>query len=394
MKGLKASLITVLITLVVCIVLFITGGIGPQDILKKADVETSANPVSSSIVVEEGTFPSDIYYEFGEDRDIYYVKYDDRSSVKIYNLASGRSESTLTPLNAGNEIHAFCKSGDYFVWEEDSLSQDSVGGLNMYRNWKIFIRKGNHIVRIDEGRLLEGEKDAALKLLPEKLSVSGNFLVYKTYNLLPGMDNPDLVIKLYDMENDRSNIIYSTGDIKNLEVSEPCIYKNYVVWSTAAAGDTGKFDIGDLYLYNIGTWSLSKLTDRGSLTNPLIWEDYIICNSLEATGPSIVVMNFKTGFRKHIAFSDSSLSPKREIHDYSAGGGYVTWDNSYADTVSVYDIIGDKVYELKKSSPSGNNENSLLNIRLYGKALVFTDHVFNKKNGSTVSEVNRYMILR
>lgn len=389
MRGLKASLVSIIAAITACIVMILVSGISFDGGLKKTDIQVSGTGVSDGIVKGEGSFSADINYESGDDMGIYYVKYDDRNSVKLYNISTGKSDTVLTPMDAKNKIHAFCKSGDYYAWEEDCILQDDQEEPESWSNWKLYIRRGNQIVRIDEGRSFNIKTDVNLKLPPQKLTASENYLVYKTYDMLPDTESPGIVIKLYDMKNDKCSVIYSAADFKNTQVSEPYIYKNHIVWSVSKGENRG-----DMYLYNTGSGSTSKLTENGALSNPIIWGDYIICSSAGSSAPAITVLNFNTGFKKNIAFSDYTLFPKKEMHDYSADGGYVTWNSSYADTVSVYDIINDRLYQLKMSSPSGNEENSLLNVRIYGKMLVFMDHRFDNRNGSTISEVNRYINLK
>lgn len=387
MKGFKISIVLTLFTILVCAIMLLSTA-DPVSPLKK-DVQTMDNSVSQGIVKEEGSFSAEIYYEYCEGMDIYFVKYDDRGDIKAYNISAGKIEKVLTPMNAGNKIHTFFKSGDFYAWEEDSIMQEDMEDTGQSGSWMLYVRKGNHITRIDQGKDFETNAEKDLKLPPQKLSASGNYLVYKTYDLETDPQELKAVIKLYDMNADRGYVIFSLPYNKNTELSEPSVYGNHVVWSISNGNGRG-----DMYLYDISSGSTSKLTEKGSLLNPVIWGDYIVCSSMGSDGPSIAVLNYNTGLKKYIAFSDYTLFPKMELHDYTIGEGYVTWNSSYADTVSVYDMISDKVYELKKSAPSGNNDNSLLNIRLYGKTLVYTDHVFNKNNGKTVTETNRYIILK
>lgn len=395
MKGIKASLAIVVLTILICIALIVSSGAGAQLGLKKTGTLTGEVYASAGIIVEEGTFAPDIYYEYANNKNIYHVKYDNRSAVNLYNIDQKESEVLLTPLKSQNKIHAFCKSSDYFVWEEDELSDEPEKETKV-GDWGLYLRKGNQILKIDESKSLGSSTSADLSAPPQSLSAYENYLVYKSYGEVPGASNSGAVIKLYDMKNDKSRIIFSLIDTKNIEITEPYIYKNFIAWSTSdnKPGENLTERTGDIYIYNINTSSYSKFTEGGNLLNPILWEDYIICSRYSSKGPSLVVINMKTGAAKDIVFSDYSLFPKREIHDYSAGGGYVTWNSSYADLVRVYDIQNDSVIELKECKLTNTDNNSLLNIRVFGKTLLYTDHVFSKKNGKTLTEVNRYIILK
>jgi hypothetical protein len=318
MRGLKASIIIASFTVLVCTLMLVTSGGGTGNPLKK-DVQTMGSYTSGGIVKEEGSFSPDMYYEYGDGDDIYYVKYDDRSEIKVYNISSGKSEKVLTPINMENKIHAFCKSGDYYVWEEDGVFQEDSEKPQPLGDWKLYIRKGNQIIRIDEGVSTGSEEDRYLLLPPQKLSASGNYLVYKVYGYTSDSDKLQILVMLYDLRNLKASVIFSSPDIKNAEVSEPSVYSGRVVWSVS--NGEGK---GDMYLYDINSGSTSKLTEKGSLLNPIIWGDYVVCSSIGGDGPAIAVLNFNTGFKKYIAFSDYSLFPKKELHDYTIGGGYVT----------------------------------------------------------------------
>lgn len=395
MKGLKASLALIIVTILTCIVIVVTSSGMSKTGLKKTNAVAAANYSTTDILMEEGTFAPDIFYEYANNKDIYHIKYDDRSSIKLYDIAGGKSEIILTPIKPENKIHAFYKYSDYFIWEEDGASDESER-VERVDDWDLYLRKGNEITKIDTCGILDIDPKININLPPQKLSAYDNYLVYKTYDGIPYTGKSGAVIKLYDMSKETYKVIFSLEDIKGIEISEPCIYKNYVVWSTSTVmqGDIENLKTGDMYIYNINANSYTKVSEKSNLLDPVIWEDYIVCSRYGDKGPSVVVMNIKTGALKDVAFSDYSVFPKKEVHDYSVGGGYVTWNNSYADSVNVYDIVNDSTLELKRCKPSSNADNSLLNIKLYGKTLLYTDHIFSKSNGRTISEVNRYIILR
>jgi hypothetical protein len=78
----------------------------------------------------------------------------------------------------------------------------------------------------------------------------------------------------------------------------------------------------------------------------------------------------------------------------ASGEGYVAWNSSYADSVCVYIIEKGEIVQLKNNGSTATVNHSLLNIRLYGKALLYTDHTFDRTSGKTISETNRYLVLK
>lgn len=390
MEGFKASVVSIILTVVTC--LMIVSVSKAQTIMGFKIVDnTDENP--ESIVKEEGAFPPSVNFVYGEGRDIYHIKYDTRDSVEVYDILSGKSEMLLTPINTGYKINAFSKSGDCLIWEEEKGLLDD-GEEGPLKGWAIYFRKGNKIFKIDEKKYGEQSGGDAAQFSRLKLSVYESKLVYKSYDSIPGTDGEGAVIKLYDLADRSSKIIFSLSHAKDIVVSDPCIYKNYIVWSTYSSYAGDELPLGNIYVYNIKSNSYNILTRQDGYIEPLIWDNYIVCGFYSSSGPGVAVIDINTGSRKIIASSDYTISPRKVIHDYMVGEGYITWNSSYAESVEVYDIKQDRIYHLKKAENRGRSENSLLNIKIYGKTILYIDHIFNSKNGQTISETNRYIILR
>lgn len=392
MKGFKAAIVAIVATAFICFVIIFISRFQTTMGLKVIDDGENIEP--ETIVKEEGVFPKDVNYVYAEGRDIFHIKYDIRDSVKVYDLQSNMSEVVLTPINKDYKICDFFKSGDYYIWEEEMgfCDESEESGVS-YMGWAIYFRVGNEIVKVDEYKY-DGSKDKdTLKIFNSNLSAYGSNLVYKSYDSIPGTDGKGLTIKLYDLSSRRSKIIFSLSDAEDIMVSDPYIYKNYVVWSTYRYSNDN-IPIGDIYVYSMKSNGYTILTRDDGYIGPMIYENYIACGFYTKKGPSLVLINMNTGDKKIITSSDYSLSPKLEMHDYMMGNGYITWNDSYAESVDVYDISEDRIYRLKKAENSSKSSNSLLNVKIYDKMVLFIDHVFNNRNGTSISETNRYFILK
>lgn len=389
MRGLKASFVILGITVIACIAMLSSG-------YRRVNTFSTVDVQQPDIVTGTGTFSGNAYYLFADNQGIYYVNYNGRNRVELFDIKKQASSYYLSPVKSNHKINLMSKSGDNVLWEEDSEHLREDGDKDFIYDWDIYLKKDNRIIKVDGGNRPGESQDVDESAPPKVLSVYGNYLVYKTYDKVPGTNSTGIVLKLYDMENDKIRSIFSIMDIKNTSVSDPCIYKDYVVWGAGKAQQENgnNKENGDIYIYNIKTNSYSKFIEGDNLSNPMIWEDYIICSSRGDGGASIVLINIKDGSRKSIASTDSSLSPYKEVYEYSMGEGYITWNNSYIDCVSVHDIKNNKTYELDKSVPDNDTEDSLLNIRIYGKMLLYTEHKFKKLGSSTVSETGKYFILK
>lgn len=398
MRGFKASILIIILTAATC--MFLIGAVK----VRKHDVYTINDKINENKdmkqetknekVLEEGTFPGYINYEYVDNNGIYHIKYNDRKEIYLYDKNTGKSDILVTTTKSKNSIHAFAKDNGYIVWEEDSGLLNDSEKLHNISDWELYLKKDTMIMKVDEGKPMKVDTDIVISLPTECISICGDYFVYKTYDNIPGTSETGAVIKLYDIKKERSRTIFSLIDIKNTYVSSPNIYKDYIVWSTARKNlDSERLEESNIYVYNIKYNAYSMVEGGHGLKDPMMWEDYVVCSSINTDKPSISLLNIKTGEKKDIASSDYSLKPRKEITDFSLGHGYVTWNTSYADSVQVYDIINDKVIELKKSNSEAGACNKLLNIKIFEKTLLYTDHVFNTKNGKTVSEVNRYIIL-
>lgn len=397
MKRIKASLAALFLTAATCSVLIGASSVRSSVGLAKVTVPVVISSIEQGIMVGSGTFPGSVYCEYADDKGVYHTKYNSRRNISIYDLQSGQSNIVRKPEVPGNYIHTFIKNKDYTAWEEDSGKSIDSERQDKSNDWKVYVDKNGTTTLVDEGKPVKiGANAESTGISPIKLSLYGDYLVYRTYDTVPGTNDNGVVIKLYDIKKEKLRAIFSIVDVQDFQVSNPNIYKNYIVWSTVRkkAGDVAAASDGELYLYSIKHNSYIKIAQGEDFINPVIWEDYIVCVRNSNKNPSITIFNFNTAFKKDIVFSDYSLFPKKEFFDYSIGEGYVTWNNSHADSVSVYDIANGKVIELKKNSQEEGKSNSLLNIRLYGKRIVYTDHLFDKKTGRTISEVNRYIDLR
>lgn len=392
MKGLKISVLSLMITVFTCFAIISISGNRALMSFKK--INTNDKYPNHGIIIDEGTFPEDINYEFADSRNIYNIKCDTRSSVGIYDMVTEKSETLLTPVNETYKIDLFCKSGDYLIWKESGgpIDDQAEGST---QDWKIYIRNGNDITKADECKKAEMDDSSKTDIVPERLSAYDNYLVYRTRDYIPGTEDKGTILKLYDLNAKSAKAIFSLYDAKETIVSDPYIFKNMVSWSVYRINDdNSKTAEGDIYVYNIVSGSYSRLTESAPFINPVIWENYIICQRAEAYKSGIEIINTLNGARKEITSSNNSKVPAREVHDYSAGSGYVAWNTSYADSVCVYDILNDKEYVLKNSKRDDKTDNSLLNVYIYGKMLLYRDHVFSAKNGQTISEINRYIQLK
>lgn len=411
MRGLKASVLLVIVTGATCFMIIRTNRVEREDtpvvnsqvetiaadtVVKYTEPQKEVEYIKPDCVVEEGSFPGYINYEYADSSGIYHVRYDKRDSISLYDIVTGKLEVLMGPVILGNYIHAFDKYGEYLVWEEDNSQLNDPEDMDSEYDWKIYLRKDKVIQKVDEGKAVALNTGTDVSLPPGKLTIYGDFLAFKTYDMVPGTSDNGVIIKLYDIKRERLKAIFSLIDIKNICISAPDMYKDLVVWSTAELSpeDHGKVSGSKIYVYNIKTNSYGSLEKGESLINPLIWEDYIVSIDVSEKNPFLVLLNIRTGEKKKIASSDYSLSPRREITGYSIGEGYVTWQDSHADSVKVYDILNDKTVDLKSSSPMDGINNRLLNTRIFGKTIVYTDHLFDNKSGKSISEVNRYIVLK
>lgn len=392
MKRLKISLVLLIVTIASCGAIISISNSSSMQGFKK--ITSGQNYAEDGIISEEGVFPVDVNYEYAEGGNIYHIRYTDRSSIGVYNISSQKSETIVTPVNSGYVIDSFCKAGDCFIWKENSEPSDEQYEGNA-GDWSIYLKEGNSITKIDgKGKTsLDGVKSA--ESYPGRLSSYGDYIAYKSYGSIPGTDETGPVVKFYDIAYSKLKTIFSVVNGRDIVISDPYVYKDNIAWSVSKLKyDSDEDAQGDIYLYNIKTGDYKKLTENGPFLEPVIWENYIVCLRSEAKARSIVMIDMNSGSKKELVSSDKSISPVKEVHDFMAGGGYVTWNTSYADAVNVYDILDDKMYTLKETKKVDNTDNSLLNIRLYDKMVLFTDHTFNSKNGRTISETNSYIQLK
>lgn len=388
MRGFKASILIIVLTAATCAVL--VGIIR----LKNNDVYAMNSELRQKDIFYEGegTFPGNINYEYADGEGIYHIKYNDRSSISVYDIYSGKSRILITPIKPGNYIHAFSKYENYIVWEEDQRPVDDSENEGNIHSWDIYISEDGKALKIDEGKPKSIDINAGISLYPEKICMTGDYVVYRAYGAIPGTSEEGIVIKLYDIKRNKSKVIFSLMDIDNTEVSNPYIYNNRIVWSTAGSYPdvTGENEKYGLYIYDIKTESYIMPEGGHGLVNPVIWEDYVVCRNMDSKYGEILLFNIKDGLKDSIVCSDGLEASDSGVLDYSIGHGYITWNLGQTDSIWVYDISKKKVTQLKTADRANNN---LLNAKIFGSMLLYTDHVFNDRDGSTVSEVGRYIAL-
>jgi len=387
MRSIRASVAILFLTAATCTILIGAVSNRHQNVYQEAMVNAEDTDSAHGIIAKEGTLPGAIYCEYGDGDDVYYIRYNSRKNISFYNMAVGSSSVAATPIGPKNYIHVLCKMGDYLAWEEDGSSLNDPEKPHSVNDWVIYLMKNNMVVKVDEGKPVKIDTITDISLPPQKLSMYGDLLVYKTYDNIPGTKDSGVVIKLFDMKKEKSKAIFSLMNIKNAVVSDPYIYKDYIVWSVLECrdGDARVIEKGYMYLYNVNTGSYARIKNGEGFINPMIWQDYVVCTNTQDIGNSLSVLDIKTGLKKDVASN---------ILDYSVSDGYVTWNSRGADLVCVYDIVNHKTYELKRSNPSEEAGNSLLNVKIFDRTIFYLDHVFDKKSGRTLSEASRYITLK
>lgn len=376
MRGLKASLAVVVITVITCTAIAAGGH-------KKTETASSNSP-QKDIITGAGTFPGNMLCMYADDDGIYYCSYGDNGKVLLYSRYSQESGTVLESIKSEHNISSFVKYKNYTAWEETSVNNEDDEDKNEKNHWELYLKKDTGIKKIDEGDFSRTTQDDDIFAPTGEFSSYGSYIVYSTYGVSSKGGDTGVSIKLYDTDRQQAKTIFSLADTGGRHVSDPFIYKDYIVWGIS--GGTG--DNNDIYLYSITAGSYSKVVQGGKLMDPMLWEDYIICSSEENGVSSIVLINIKSGVSKDIASIDQSLL------GYSAGDGYVVWSNSSMDGVYVYDIRNDATYQLDRIAGSDNIAETLINIKIYGKTVTYTDHRFKKDTGDTVSETGKYLVLR
>lgn len=385
MKGLKASAAVVIITAITCAAI-VSGG------LKRAET-TSLNSIEEGIVTGAGTFPGNMLCMYADKGGIYYRNYGETGKMSLYNMSGQSSSTFLTPIKSEHNINSFIKSGDYIVWKESRGDNEGDNYNRDNNDWELYLKKDTRIIKVDACSPPVSIPDNSYAQSGE-FSCYGKYIVYSTYALSPDTGDTGIVVKLYDMDLEKMKEIFSVADINGKYISSPSVYKDHIVWGISeSSGDNGEI-AGDIYLYNIEDNSCTRIVQGGKLVKPMLWEDYIICSRVRDGASSIVLLNIKTGDSKDIAPTDKSISQSVETYEYSVGEGYAAWNNSSMNGVFVYDIKNDKTYELDSTSYSENIAENLINVKIYGKTVVYTNHRFKKDSGTTVSETGKYIVLR
>lgn len=395
MRGFKASLIILIITCAACFIMLGWGNIFSFSDFKVWVTAAANEETPGETVPEEGEFPGNMRYLHGDNRYIYYTEYNKNDKVYLYHMDNGVSQLLLETVRPENIIGTFERFEGTIAWREEKSALPGHDGSKVHDTWEIFIRKDGKTHKVDEGELIQSSSEYDIFPMPQRLSLYGDYLVYRAYGQIPGSRDEGIVIKLYDIKKDSHRTIFSLKNADKYYVSDPCIYKDYVVWSTGELemARRGIVKKGDLYIYNIKTGSYGKVMEGEDLTDPLIWEQYIVCTRRDGRVKALGLYNIKTGVMEDIFASDYTVFPWRELQDYSIGEGYVAWNDSCADSLRVYDLINGEIRELAKRSSSEEVINSLLNIRIYGRNLLYKDHAYYKDSGRTAYDINRYILL-
>lgn len=376
MKGIKASITVVIITAITCTA--IAAG------ASKRTKTTSSDSPDNDVITGAGTFPGNMACMYADDDGIYYCNNGDNSKVSLYNRVSQESGTVLTPINAENKINSFLKSKVYTAWKEDSITAGDDENNKGEDKWELYVKHDSRIIKIDEGNSSGTTSDDDIFTPEQEFSAYGNYIVYSVYGMPSKGEGTSVAIKLYDINMQSTKVIFSLDSSEGKYVSEPYIYKDCVVWSISSAGE----NTGDIYLYNIISDSYSKIVQGGKLIDPIPWEDYLICSSGGSGISSIVLLNLKSGVSKDIA------SVNQPVTGYSVGDGYVAWSSSSMDGVYVYDIKNDTSYELDRVSYNDSIAETLINIKIYGKIVTYTDHKFKRDSGTTILETGKYLVLK
>lgn len=264
-------------------------------------------------------------------------KNNQKTELGFYDLNTSVVKPVIKPVNTDKNIINAATDGKYIAWVEASD--------NPYGNdWIIYAYniKNGTIKKIDYGKLNEKSASKVSFNQQPNLSLDSSKLVWSTYE----MQNNKILCSLilYDLANDKKQVIRSIDGLGNSYIGHPKIFGNYIVWHEGKIEEQS--EVGKIYLYNIPNSKIAKISDNGFTPN--IYGENIVWVSDKS---HITLYNLKTKNTVEIVKGDAVERWFPSLNDT-----YITW----YDNMGILELYNIKTGKLQDFPIKTNNSSSIM----------------------------------
>lgn len=315
----------------------------------------------NEIILSSGTFPGDLRVVGVLDPKNFYCCDEDNKSIYLYNTEKKTKSIVVSAVSPENYIKAVSVNDKWVVWAEDSVKVEGVGKSDL--NWSAYSKnlKTGEITEFDKDNGIKVESEAVSgKVEPYEFSVSGDKVVYETYDKLKNITCS--VIKMYYLSKKSMEIIDSNKNYVNKFYSHPKMNGNSVTWSLSERDEFDSAEMGSTYVYNVNSKQKQLITTGTDIVSPYIFKNFIAARlkpngQNNKSGIVLYDLNKKDGWH-------TVVSPRSDIYKDQTNveillsfidGSYLAWQDNINKNIAVYNCYNKKLYNItQKVSGDGN----------------------------------------
>lgn len=357
----------------------------------------SESESNDDIIIKTGSIPNNLTVIGVRDDNNFFCLYGPTyKKLYLYNVETGKRTLFRSPISR-KSIRTANINDKWLVWIEDEGKIESDSGSEL--NWIIYAEnlETSKIIEIDRYKSIQLKPAVYMALQPKELSLYDDKVVYDNYDVLEE-GTIAAVIKMYNLTNNKMQILAYNKEYQDSFFSHPKIYQNFIVWSLSKCDLDDYSELGDTYIYNIDTKEKTLISKGTETLWPNIYSNYIAAR-VKPNGQndnSSIVLYDLNGTRKwETVVSPQSDAYKNETHvellmpiisEY-----YLIWQDNIRSKMLVYNCTDKKIYKLdEKVSLDG----SIMPIGIYNKVLFWVASTSGENNRESAISTIKYAILK
>lgn len=262
----------------------------------------------------------------GEDKLIGYIDSEYSRSLYLFDLLKNQVKKIATP-KSGFKILSAVTTNNNIIWTECNK-----------KHWYIYKKnlKDGTQQELDRGKYFVGGGAGY-----PKLAITNRKLFFNTS--IPGEKMISQIVQL-NLDSEDKTIVH---EIKGNEIylGTPDAHNGNVVWHL---GEWTKRMKSEVYLYEIKTKKLSKISGNQPAISPDIWKNYVVWTTYSPNLPelkNVELYNIENKKTKKITHyeEDSHM----EAWGPSISENIVAWKINQVKNLNVYSVNLDKIIEVK-----------------------------------------------
>ncbi len=262
----------------------------------------------------------------GEDKLIGYINSEYSRSLYLFDLVKNQVKKIVTP-ESGFKILSVVATGNNIIWTECNKKQWHIYEKNLKDGTQQELVKGKYFPGGGAGY--------------PKLATSNRKLFFNTS--VPGEKMISQIVQI-DLDSGEKTILHEIKG-NNVYLGTPDAHNGNVVWHL---GEWTKRMKSEVYLYEMNSRKLSKISGSQPATSPDIYKNYVVWTAYSPNLPelkNVVLYNIENKKIKQITHyeEDSHM----EAWGPTISENIVTWKINQVKNLNVYSINLDKIIEVK-----------------------------------------------